>query len=83
MDTLVLVTNDQKCWKTESGELDGLTPLWGSVHTCFLLYDSGLRFILKSELGRVGKTQKQWDGIDPIPPKKCSKVGLKMRKVHM
>ena len=36
MDTLVLVTNDQKCWKTESCELDGLTPLWGSVICCFL-----------------------------------------------
>ena len=31
MDTLVLVTNDQKCWKTESCKLDGLTSLWGSV----------------------------------------------------
>ena len=35
MDSLVLVTNDQKCWKTESCELDGLTPLWGSVPRAF------------------------------------------------
>ena len=31
METLVLFTNVQKCWKIESGEPDGLTPLWGSV----------------------------------------------------
>ena len=28
METLVLVTNKLKCWKTESCELDGLTAVW-------------------------------------------------------
>ena len=31
MEVLILVTNDQNCWKTESGKHFGLTPLWGSV----------------------------------------------------
>ena len=31
MGLLILVTNDQKCWKTKSSELVGLTPIWGSV----------------------------------------------------
>ena len=33
MEVLILVTNDQNCWKTESGKHFGLTPLWGSVLT--------------------------------------------------
>ena len=31
MEVLILVTNEQNCWKTESGKHFGLTPLWGSV----------------------------------------------------
>ena len=31
MEVLILVTNDQNCWKTESGKHFGLTTLWGSV----------------------------------------------------
>ena len=33
MRFLILVTNDQKCWKTQSGKLVRLTPFWGSVIT--------------------------------------------------
>ena len=51
METLVLVTNYQKCWKTESCELDGLTPLWGSVgrngHARSILYRHFLQSPLK------------------------------------
>ena len=31
MGLLISVTNDQKCWKTKSSELVGLTIIWGSV----------------------------------------------------
>ena len=31
MRFLILVTNDQKCSKTQSGKLVGLTLFWGSV----------------------------------------------------
>ena len=46
MDSLVLVTNDQKCWKTESCELDGLTPLWGSVVTIIIIVTAGIELNL-------------------------------------
>ena len=31
MEVLILVTNEQNCWKTQSGKHFGLAPLWGSV----------------------------------------------------
>ena len=37
----ILVTNDQNCWKTQSGKLVGLTPFWGSV--MMIIYYNGLR----------------------------------------
>ena len=36
MEVLILVTNEQNCWKTESGKHFGLTPLWGSVYGSML-----------------------------------------------
>ena len=35
---LILVTNDQKCWKTQSAKPIGLTPFWGSV-SCYVNFN--------------------------------------------
>ena len=64
MEVLILVTNEQNCWKTESGKHFGLTPLWGSVCHLGLTGDGdyGDGQVIDSDGGECGDCDDDNDG---------------------
>ena len=73
MGLLISATNDQKCWKTKSSELVGLTPIWGSVaNPCA----PGWGFWIC----KVSKLGWWWDG--PSSYKRCSNTLRALVSAH-